>query len=178
MGWKSGRDRYGRVAASIHWVTALAVFGLLGSGLYMEDLDDPAAKIAILRVHAGMGITVLALTVLRILWWAVADRRPAMPDGMPRLQAVAAHAVHGLLYLVLIVMGTSGIAMIILSDAGAILVGAAPGPLPDFRDVLPRAPHGLGANLLMVLVGLHVAAAIYHQFVLRDGLIARMGFRS
>jgi cytochrome b561 len=176
MTWKSNADRYGRVAVLIHWVSALAIFGLLGSGLYLEDLADDAQKTSVLRIHAIMGVMILLLTLLRIGWWVFADRRPAHLAGMPRWQAVSAAAVHGLLYVVMLAMAASGIAMIALSGAGDILFSGAPGPLPDFREYLPRAPHGIGGRLLMALIAAHVGAALYHQFVRRDGLMRRMGW--
>ena len=177
MTWKSNANRYGRVAVLIHWVSAFAIFGLLASGLYLEDLADDARKTSILRVHTIMGVLILFLTLVRIGWWAFADRRPAHPAGMPRWQEISAAAVHGLLYLIILVMAASGMAMIALSGAGDILFAGAAGPLPDFRDYLPRAPHGIGARLLMALIAAHVGAALYHQFALRDGLLSRIGLR-
>lgn len=177
MTWKSNADRYGRVAVLIHWVSALAIFGLLGSGLYLEDLADDAQKTSILRIHAIMGVSILLLTLVRIGWWAFADRRPGHPAGMPRWQNISAAMVHGLLYLIILVMAGSGIAMIALSGAGDILFAGADRPLPDFRDFLPRAPHGIGGRLLMALIAAHVGAALYHQFILRDGLMRRIGLR-
>lgn len=176
MTWKSNADHYGRVAVLIHWVSALAIFGLLGSGLYLEDLADDAQKTSVLRIHAIMGVMILLLTLARIGWWAFADRWPGHPAGMPRWQAVSAAAVHGLLYVVMLAMAASGIAMIALSGAGDILFSGAPGPLPDFREYLPRAPHGIGGRFLMALIAAHVGAALYHQFVRRDGLMRRMGW--
>lgn len=171
----SSSQTYGAVAIAIHWVSALAVFGLLASGLVMEDMPNNADKTGLLRTHAIIGALVLLLTLLRILWWWLADTRPAAHPDTPPLQARAAHIVHGLFYVALIVMGASGIAMIVLSGAGAILTGAAPGPLPDFAEYAPRAAHGVVAFLLMALIAAHVLAALYHQLVLKDRLMARMG---
>jgi cytochrome b561 len=175
MHWKSGTDRYGAVAITIHWVTAIAILGLLLSGFQAADMDDLAAKAALLRIHAAMGISVLGLTLMRLVWWWLADRRPAEPAGMPRWQNAAARVVHGLLYVVVLGMAASGIGMLVLSGAGAVLFAGAPGPLPDFTDYLPRVPHGIGARLLIALVLLHSGAALYHQFVRRDRLLSRMG---
>ncbi len=66
--------------------------------------------------------------------------------------------------------------MFILSGAGPILFAGADGPLPDFDTLGPRVPHGLGARLLIALVVLHASAAIYHQYVRKDGLLSRMWF--
>ena len=174
MGWKSDGRRYGAVAMAMHWATAAAIFALLGSGLVMAGTEEPAAKISILKFHAGAGFFAGALTLLRILWWAVADRRLPHPAGTPRWQARAAGGVHGLFYVVILAMVASGIATMVVSGAGEALFSGQ-GSLPDFDAFAPRAPHGLGAWLLMALVAAHVGAALYHQFVLRDRLLGRMG---
>lgn len=173
MAAKSTNMRYGRVAVTIHWLTALLVIGLLISGSLLEDADA-AAKAGILTIHAPVGFLVGLLTVLRIVWWWRFDTRPAPLGNTPDWQEKIAGAVHVLFYVVMLAMVASGIAMMALSGAGDILFGGAPGPLPDFRDYLPRAPHGIGANLMIALIVLHVGAALYHQFMLKDGLMARM----
>lgn len=174
MAWKSDGHRYGAVAMAMHWVTAGAIFGLLGSGLMLEQMEQ-AAKVPLLRVHAAVGILVLVLTLLRIGWWAFADRRPDEPSEMPGWQASAARLVHRLFYAVLLLMGASGIAMMALSGAAEILFFGGPGPLPDFNLYAPRVPHGLGAWFLIALILAHVGAALYHQLVLKDRLLGRMG---
>ena len=175
MSLKSSENRYGTVAVAIHWLSALLVLGLLISGLTAAGMADQAAKASILRIHAVVGSTVLVLTLARVAWWLFADRRPTDPAGMPRLQGRAAHAVHLLFYVALIGMAASGIGMLILSGAASILFGGAPGPLPDFLQYPPRIAHGFGAFFLVALIVAHLAAALYHQFVMRDRLLARMG---
>lgn len=176
MRLKSTAARYGTVAIAIHWLSAALVLGLLVSGFRASGTVDPAAKAGLLRIHAVVGGTVLLLTLARIAWWVFADRHPAEPAGTPRLQGLAARAVHLLFYVVLIGMAASGIGMLALSGAANILFGGAPGPLPDFMAYAPRIPHGFGAFFLVALVLAHVAAALYHQYLLRDRLMARMWF--
>lgn len=171
---KSTADRYGTVAIAIHWFTALAVIGLLVSGTFAHDLGEDQ-RTGIIRVHVVMGTLVLVLTLLRIAWWMFADDRPSPVAGMPAWQARAARLGHLALYALLIVMGLSGMATIALSGVLPILFGGEPGPLPHFGDLAPRGVHGLAANLLILFAVLHVAAALHHQFIRRDRLLARMG---
>lgn len=173
MRWKSSGDRYGAVAIVIHWLTAAAVLGLLISGLIMAGATDPGVKKAILRVHAPVGILVLLLTLARIAWWVLVDRRPAATPSGSSAQKFLARLVHLAFYPVLLVLGASGVAMLVLSGAAPVLMGE--GSLPDFSSLLPRAPHGLAGWALIGLAALHVAAALHHQFVRRDRLLARMG---
>ncbi|MCR5855615.1 cytochrome b [Mesorhizobium sp. J428] len=175
MALKSDAIRYGSVARTMHWVTAVAILAMVGSGLAAESASGEAGAVNILRFHVVTGVAVLALTVLRILWWVLADTRPADTAATPRWQALAAHGVHYAFYLIILLLGGSGIGTIVLSGAGSVLFGAGEGALPDFENFAPRGPHGLFAWLLIGLVALHVAAAFYHQFALRDRLLGRMG---
>ena len=169
-------DRYGRVAVSIHWASALLVGGALVTGFQAAGLADPAAKAALLRIHVVCGAATLALTLARIVWW-IADRRPAPVAGIGRLQARAASGTHLLLYALLVVMGASGIGMMVLSGAGAVLFeGKNIALLPDFWAYARRPPHGAGARLLLALLVLHLGAVLYHHFIRHDGLMRRMRF--
>ena len=172
---KSTADRYGSVAITIHWVTAVAIVILLGLGLAAANAGDPDTKAALLRWHVPLGIAVFLLTLFRIGWWWFADRRPRPLVGLPRWRVGAEHAVRLLIYAGVLVLGASGITMMILSGAPAILFGGAPGPLPDFWRYPPMPAHFLAAFALLALAVIHIAAALYHQFVRSDGELGRMG---
>lgn len=176
MALKSNSQRYGTVAILIHWISALAILGLFVSGFLASGTTDAGARTALLAAHAATGISILVLTLARILWWFTADlQRPLSPMGTPRWQAISAHAVHGLLYVVILGMAVSGMGMFALSGAADIVFGGTGGTLPNFFDYPPRIPHGIGARLLLLLLAAHIGAALYHQFIRRDGLLARMG---
>lgn len=178
MSLTSSPTRYGSVAIAIHWITALAILGMLVSGLTAANTEDEAVKLILLRGHAVTGALIGALTLLRIVWWLFLDRRPADAAGLSRGQVLASHIVHYGLYAVILVMVSSGIATVILSGGGAQLAGAAPLPLPDFTLAPPFTVHGLLARVLIVLLIGHIGAALWHQFVRRDRLLARMGLGS
>ncbi len=174
MALKGDAHRYGSVQIALHWTSATAIPALLVLGLMAAATGDPAQKAVLLRVHVPLGTLVLALTVARV-GWQFFDRKPDKLARQPRWQAFTAHATHVLLYAVMISMGVSGIGLMILSGAGAILFSGAPGPLPDFRDFRPLAVHGAGAAAMVGLLSLHIGTALYHQFYKRDRLLARMG---
>ena len=173
---KSSSDHYGAVAVSIHWITAVLILILIGSGFRAADTLDPAVKAAILRLHVPIAVGVLALTMLRIAWWWGFDRKPAPVAGSPRWQERTAQVVHVLFYVVILGMIASGIGMIALSGAAPLIFGGESAQLPDFWKYPPRLPHAIGARLLVALLVLHVGAALYHHFVRRDGLLWRMWF--
>jgi cytochrome b561 len=175
MSAKSTADRYGSVAVAIHWLTAAAILVLLGLGLAAANAADPATKAALLRVHVPLGIAVVLLTLFRIVWWWRADRRPRPVADMPRWQVGAEHTVRVLIYACILVLGASGITLMVLSGAPAVLFFGAPEPLPDFWTFPPMAGHFLAAFALLALAIGHIGAALYHQFLRRDRLLARMG---
>ncbi len=171
MALKSDDQRYGAMAIALHWSSAAAIILLFASGLTAANFST-ATPPALVVAHAALGTLTLLLTLARIVWWIAFDRRPA---GLvqPRWQHIVAQAVHGLLYVALLVLATSGIATLVLSGAVPSLL--AGGPVPDFDLLLPRQVHGLVSRLLLALLALHVGAALYHQFVCKDGLMSRMG---
>ncbi len=174
MALKGNAGRYGSLAIALHWISAVAILALLVLGFRAASLADAGQKAALLRLHVPLGALVLVLTVARVAWWFF-DRRPDDPAGQRPWQSRTAHAVHGLLYLVLIVMGTSGIGLLILSGAGGVLFLGASGPLPQFSDFPPMIVHAAGAFTMAALICFHFGAALYHQFYQRDRLLARMG---
>jgi len=80
-----------------------------------------------------------------------------------------------LFYIVIVGMVASGIGMMALSGAGEIL-SVGEGTLPDFWDYLPRRPHYAGARAMVALIAVHTAAALYHHYGMKDGLIRRMWY--
>ncbi|MCC2111612.1 MAG: cytochrome b/b6 domain-containing protein [Hyphomicrobiales bacterium] len=174
MAMKSTQNQYGNVAVTIHWLSAIGIVALLGSGFRAANTVDPGAKAQILSVHAPLAIAILLLTLSRIAWWWLADNKPAPVAGSPKWQDRGARAVHFAFYVVIVGMAASGIGMFLLSGAGEILFGGGTGALPDFGTYKPRVPHGLGARLLVALLILHAGAALHHHFIRKDGSLWRM----
>ena len=174
MSWKSNADRYGRVALILHWLSAFLILGLMLAGVRAAGTVDPSAKATILRLHAPIGVLVLLLTIARLIWFLTADRRPKAV-AMPGWQRLASKAVHGILYVAIIGLAGSGMALMAMSGAANVIFGSSPGPLPDFWNYAPRYGHAAFARLMWLLLAAHVGAALYHQFVRRDRLLARMG---
>lgn len=169
-------ERYSGAARLLHWVAAAAALGLLASGFAAANAQAASDKAMLLRLHLPLGILVLLATLARLIVGlrdARAGRRPGPLVGVPVWQHRVARLTHALLLLLSLGMAASGIATVALSGAVPAIFGGA--ALPDFWDVAPRLPHGIGARMLALLVALHVAAALYHAFIRRDGTLARMG---
>jgi cytochrome b561 len=168
--------RYDNVAIAFHWVLALMLVGSFGVGLYMSGLPFSVQRVKLFNYHKWAGMTILALTALRLLWRL---RHAPPPEAAgPRWQQRAAKATHALMYLLCFVIPLVGWAY--SSAAGFQIVVYGVLPLPNILMVDPELAkaikpwHGWLAYALAALVLLHVAAALKHQFVDHDGLLARM----
>lgn len=169
----SSPQKYGRVAIVLHWAIALFVLLAFVSGLVAEE----AGILAPVRAHVFFGLSATVLTVLRILWWLAVDRRPQHGGSAGAQLDLLARIVHVLLYVIPLGMLGSGMAMVVgTGSLGPILSGTL-ATLPDFEALPLLGPHGLFAWVLIGLAALHIIGALYHQFVLRDGLLARLAWR-
>jgi cytochrome b561 len=173
--------RYSGVAIALHWVLALALAGIFIVGTYMVGLSFSPARLKLYNWHKWAGITILTLSVLRLLWRAT-HRPPALPEamvrGMPTWQQWAHHATHGLMYALFFAVPLLGWAYSSATGFQIVVFGQL--PLPDLVSASKELAeflkplHRLSAWALCGLVVLHVGAALKHQFVDRDGLISRM----
>lgn len=168
--------RYGNVAIVFHWLLALAILGAFALGLYMADLPLSPTRLKLFNWHKWLGVSILALSALRLLWRLT--HRPPAALPMPAWQARGAHAVHGLLYLLFFLLPLSGWAY--SSAAGFPVVWFGVLRLPDFVPAdkalaaVLKERHETLAWLLAIVVLAHVAAALKHQLVDKDGLLLRM----
>lgn len=171
---------YTRVAIVLHWLIAVLIFCTFPLGLYMSDLPLSPARVKLFSYHKWIGITILALAILR-LGWRSFHRPPPLPATMPRWQQVASHALHYLFYLFLLVVPLSGWLMSSAKGFQTVWLGIL--PLPDLvskdkalGELLTEVHESLNW-MLLVLVCVHVAAALKHHFIDRDGLLLRMALR-
>lgn len=173
--------RYGTTAIALHWVLGLAILALLVMGWYMTDLPISPQRLKLYNWHKWAGMTILALSVLRLAVRLVHRPQPLpakVLSTMPTWQQLAHHGTHHLLYALFFIVPMLGWAY--SSAAGFPIVVFGLVPLPDFVPVSPaladilKPLHGLTAYALVALVVLHVGAVLKHQFIDRDGLMARM----
>jgi cytochrome b561 len=176
--------RYTSVAVLLHWILALALIGLIGFGLYMTSLPFSPARLKLYNWHKWAGVTVLALSALRLLW-RVTHRPPALPaaigQAMPAWQHWAHHGTHHLLYVLFFAVPLLGWAYSSAAGFPIVLFGMWPlpdwvAPNPEWAEML-KPLHKLSAFALAGLVVLHIAAALKHQWVDKDGLLSRMSFK-
>ena len=164
------------VARLLHWLMALMIIAMLFIGAGM------AASVSqrhewLLNLHKPLGIAILLLVVVR-LFVRFATRQPPLPADLPGVQVLAAKLSHLLLYALMLVLPLLGWAMISAAGDPVMLGGSLqlPGILPADPRVFAslRKAHTFLAYLLFFTVLAHLAAALFHGWVRRDGVLQSM----
>ena len=183
----SVQDRYGTVAITLHWLIALGIIANICLGLYFSDLprSDPD-KFFLTQTHKSIGLTILVLSILRVIW-RLMNPVPPLPETMSPVTRFAAHTSHFLLYFLILAIPLSGWLLVSSSPLGlpTMYFGWFAWPQLPYFSELPRAAkriwsHEFGtvhvylAWSAIVLVTIHVLAALYHQFIRRDVVLGRM----
>jgi cytochrome b561 len=177
----SPSDRYTRTAIALHWLLGGVLVLMFLFGLYMTSLPFSPLRLKLYNWHKWAGVVVLTLSFVRLAW-RLAHRPPELPahiaNAMPAWQHYAHHATHYALYALFFAVPLLGWAY--SSAAGFPIVVFGVLPLPDFVPVdkalagVFKPAHHYAAYALAALVVLHVAAALKHQLIDRDGLLTRM----
>ena len=172
------RERYTTTAIVFHWLIALLIIGTFSLGLVMSDIPGiTPTKLKYYSWHKWSGVTILGLVALRLLW-RLKNSAPAYPASMPDWQKGAAHGLHGLLYVLMFAVPLSGYFYSLSAGVPVVYFGLFPLPVlmdpnPALKPVLKALHYWLNMGMLGA-VALHVAAALKHQFVDRDGVLKRM----
>lgn len=180
MQWRNSSTRYGIIATSLHWVIVAGIIAQYFLAEAAEDQENAAAgALSLGNLHTSLGLALLALAVVRLLW-RFAESPPARPITMKRYEIAVARAVHVLFYVLLFALPISGWALATaegepltffgLFDVAQLGVGARLG----FSEDQLEEVHEIVFNVLLALALLHLAAALKHQFVDRDGVLRSM----
>jgi cytochrome b561 len=175
------RDRYDRVAVLLHWIIGLALLGQIAFGWFLGEIErgTPARALAI-NLHKSTGL-LLGLAIVLRLAWRLRHRPPGYPAALQGAQLRAARVGHLLLYVCMIGMPVSGYLASNFSKHGINFFNALTIPPwgPDDKSIYAvfNGTHDALALVFSVLVAGHILFALYHAFVVRDGLTARMSLR-
>ncbi|MEM6664954.1 MAG: cytochrome b [Pseudomonadota bacterium] len=168
---------HSRVIRVIHWITILLIATMIPTAFVMEDVEPGALQNALYNFHRSAGITILALTLLRLVVRLIDPPAP-LPASVTAFQALTAHGVHALLYLTLLVNPLVGWAATSAFGAKISVFGLFTMPALIERDrELARSlfdVHEILGTAMLVLLGLHVLGALYHQFISRDAVFKRI----
>lgn len=178
---------YTAVAITLHWLIAVMLISLILFGWWMEDqretigsYEDFLAVKSAFNWHKTGGILVLILSLAR-LGWRFMHPVPPLPDGMKNWERIAARISHFTFYALMIGLPIGGYVAasaygaeqpILLFDA--IALPKLPVPQTEEFQAFSGSMHGAGSWVLIGLIGLHIAAAMKHEFVDNDGVLARM----
>lgn len=177
MALRNTPERFGGLAKLFHWLTLFMLIGSFTLGLSMVGMELSPTKLQYYSWHKWLGVTVFAVTILRLAW-RLADPPPPAPAGMPRVLRLAAGVSHATLYAILLVMPLTGWVMSSALDMSVVYLGIW--EIPDL--VSPdrglgetmKQVHGLLAWLLLTVIAVHVLAALYHHVYMRDDVLKRM----
>jgi superoxide oxidase len=171
-------DRFDRTSIILHWLTAFLILVQFASIWSLEAVgDESSLGLALLSLHRTTGVSTLVVVVARLFWRHYFAYLPPFPPSMPKLQQIIAKANEYGLYILLLAMPITGLARVVLRgqpfDLFLWQVPALMEPNPAMRSLFVEA-HEIGAKALMILIGLHAGAALFHRLVLRDGVLQRM----
>ena len=171
------RQRFAAPQRLLHWLMAICILAMLFIGVGMVSTITPR-YLALVQIHKPLGIAILMLALIRLAL-RIRYGAPALPATMPEPMKLAAHLSHFIFYALMIVMPLLGWGMLSAASYPVVLFGGVhlPSILPlsnTLHTVLWDAHHYL-AFVFFALILLHVAAALLHALVRRDGVFETMG---
>lgn len=176
-------QRYHTVAIALHWLIGTLIIANLALGIMLDDIPD-SSKFLAYMVHKSIGLSVLALTLVR-LYWRLTHKAPDYPASFAGWELKVAKFTHFVLYALMVAIPFSGWALVSASPKniptnffGLFIWPQIPG-LQGFdnqKDIAENIGdlHSLMAYAMLVLLVLHIAAALRHKFILKDALVERM----
>ena len=160
----------------LHWLTGLLFIGVLAFGLYVEDLPRSAEKFEMLGLHKSFGFVVLCVAVIRLVW-RLLEGEISHVATLSKMQEILAKGTHMLLLVGTLLMPISGIMMSVGGGHGLSVFGFevfAKADKIEWMGNLGHDIHGPAAWVLIAAILLHVAGALKHQLLDKDGTLSRM----
>lgn len=172
------RQQLTRTSVALHWLVAISMIGMLGFGLYLDDMERGDAKTALLNLHKSFGSLILFLVMIRI-WWRVRQGALEPLGDHPRWREIAAKASHHILLFATVAMPLTGFIRSLGRGRPIEIFGFPfiPQLLAEKNDTISAigsVGHTVIAYTAMLVICLHVAAALQHHLIARDGTLRRM----
>jgi cytochrome b561 len=190
--------RYTRTAVILHWLIALGIIFMFALGWFMSELpregekssaydlfnlgiytwqlaEEVTPRTFYFNLHKSIGVTLLALIAFRV-FWRLTHRPPALLDSLKQLERALAEHAHKALYVLMVAMPVSGLIMALGSKYGVKWFGIK--ILPGFdnealRDIFLSVHTWVGIAMALLIL-LHIAGALKHKFINKDGTMKRM----
>lgn len=176
MGLNNTHNSYGSVTKILHWLIFVLIVCMLLVGFFMDDIGDKSLRKEVINIHKLTGLTILVIMLFRVCW-SLVNPKPDLPQGTPLWQIFAERVVHRLFYILLILIPISGWVMSVAGGHPPVL-----GPLTFYLPISTSKPlsntafdlHSWLAIAIIVLISVHVLAALYHYVVKKDDVLQRM----
>ena len=169
--------RYHPLQVTLHWLTVLLIIAAFVLGKVTSALrNDDASKLAPMGIHMALGIVTLTVIFAR-LWARSNYPQPAYAATGNAFLDDFGKLVHASLYILAATMGLSGILLSMQAGLAPIVFFGSGDPLPaSFQAFITRGMHGVVAPTLFLLILIHIGAAFYHQWFIKDKLFSRIWF--
>lgn len=159
-----------------HWLIAFAIIGMVAFGMYLEDLPRSPEKGWLIGIHKSIGLAILVLAIGR-LFMRLVNRFPKHVGSYARWELTLSKIILALLVLTMFLLPISGILMTFggghpLPVFGLFTIG--PFEKSELLSQMGHIGHGLGSKLLILAIVLHIAGALKHHFIDKDGTVKRM----
>jgi cytochrome b561 len=178
MGSNENIQRYDKVAIALHWLVAIGVFVMIGLGWYMVDIPKGTpARALFYNTHKSIGVTLAIIILIRVFWrWQ--HPAPPLPPGTASWVVNAARLSHSLLYALLVFMPVVGFIASNFTKYGVTYFGLFKiGPFfaenKTMYDLF-NGFHHAAAAVLVAVIAIHIAAALKHLVIDKDGVFHRM----
>lgn len=190
--------RYTRTAVILHWLIALGIIFMFALGWFMSELpregekssaydlfnlgiytwqlaEEVTPRTFYFNLHKSIGVTLLALIAFRV-FWRLTHQPPALLDSLKEWERALAERAHKILYVLMVAMPVSGLIMALGSKYGVKWFGIK--ILPGFdnealRDIFLSVHTWVGIAMALLIL-LHIAGALKHKFINKDGTMKRM----
>lgn len=161
----------------LHWIVAVLVLMMLSFGFFLDDVPEQFQGTAYM-MHKSIGLTIFFLMIVR-LFWILYTGKPDLPFSVPRWERILSKFVQMSMYVFLFAMPLAGWVMSVANDRVPTFFGLFPMPLygiPVDKELgeWMAGAHEIIAYILIVLIALHIAGALKHQFIDKDKVMRRM----
>ncbi|HEY4372908.1 MAG TPA: cytochrome b/b6 domain-containing protein [Burkholderiales bacterium] len=167
-------QRYDCASIALHWATALLVLLAWGGAQLIDSFAKGPPRWIMLGVHMSLGLALALVLIARVFWRATGGTR--LPRAQAGAAGVIASGTHLLLYALLALQLVLGLANAWVRGEHVFTWFVIPAFDPGNQALRHQVGelHELTATLILAVAGLHAAAALFHHYVLRDGVLARM----
>lgn len=161
---------------AFHWLTGLMFMSVLGLGLYLVDLPKTPEKFELLAIHKSIGLMVFAVALLRLIW-RLKEGPISSVSELSKWQSILATSIHHLLLLATLAMPISGLMMNVGGGRNTNIFDIeiiSAGEKIEWLSGLGHTIHVQAVNIILIALFLHVAGALKHQLIDKDGTLSRM----